>query len=1156
MLNFTLDKSKESFNWISVQQNHCWLYGGMMSKIDPSLLKLKLKSAKEISEFAEDIIDTVREPLIVLDKDLRVVKASQSFYDFFKVTPGETIGTLIYNLGNNQWDIPKLRELLEKILPEKTTFDNFEVEHVFSTIGRRIMLLNARKIQRGSGKEQIILLAVEDITQRKLTEEALTISETRYRGLFESAKDGILILDSESGRIVDVNPILISMLGNSKEQFINKKFWEIGVFKDIVANQEDYLEFQQKGYNRYEHLPLETKDGCRIDIEFVSHSNIAHQQKVTQCNIRDITEQKQAEEAISSLAKFPSENPNPIVRISRDGRVLYANKASYAILPWKLEIGKSAPAVLQDIVTDIFTQKISKTTEMEYKKQIILVSAVPILESDYANLYISDITKRKQTEEKQRESEIRFKQVSENAKELIWEVDKNGLYTYASSVLKELLGYELEEIIGKKHFYDLFDQGNREELKQAVLGAFARKESFKDFVNINRHKDGREIILSTSCIPMLDSKGNLIGYRGVDIDITERKRAEEEVRESEERFRMVFENVFDGISIYNEDPDPSKRKLIECNERYSILAGRSRDELLQLGSTLGLQITLEDDANVNRLESIDKKTAYQGYFSWIRPDGKENVIEYVGVPITWRGKSYSISIDRDITERKRAEEALRESQSLYHSFIEQLPNAVFRKDREGRYILVNSQFCTLKGMKKEDFIGRKPMEVAINEFERQGGQGQATKYANIGKDIHEVIMRTGKLIEKEEEYPDMYGGKQFMQVVRMPVFDSYGTVIGTQGIMFDITERKQAEEEIVILVQSLRSVNECVSITDMEDKLIFVNQSFLNAYGYSEDELIGKQISMVRSLNNPPELIAEILSAALHGGWKGELRNKRKDGSEFLIYLSTTIINDKDGKPLGLIGVATDITERKRTEQELIDAKEKAESASKLKDAFIANISHEIRTPLNGILGMSSIIRDTFHDQMKEEDEVLFKGIDFSSKRIIRTVDMILNYSRLQVGEFPLFRKNLEISAICINLVTEYATAAKNKSVGLTFQNNCGDANLFADENSIIMAISNLIDNAIKYTNKGFINVILYRGGNDDIILDIKDTGIGIDQESLENIFEPYRQEQMGYGRAYDGLGLGLSLVKKVLTLNNASVFVESKKGDSTTFSINFGKGV
>jgi PAS domain S-box-containing protein len=619
---------------------------------------------------------------------------------------------------------------------------------------------------------------------------------------------------------------------------------------------------------------------------------------------------------------------------------------------------------------------------------------------------------------------------------------------------------------------------------------------------------------------------------------------------------MVFENVFDGISIYNEDPDPSKRRLIECNERYSILAGRSRDELLQLGSTIGLQITLEDKANINRLESIDRGTAYQGFFSWIRPDGKENVIEYVGMPITWRGKSYSIGIDRDITERKRAEEALRESQSLYHSFIEQLPNPVFRKDREGRYVLVNSQFCRLKGLKKEDFIGRKPMEVEINELEKQGGQGQATKYANVGEDIHELIMRTGKLIEKEEEYPGTNGGKQFMQVVRMPVFDFYGTVIGTQGIMFDISERKRAEEEIVILVQSLRSVNECVSITDMKDKLIFVNQSFLNAYGYSEDELIGKQISMVRSPNNPPELIAEILSAALHGGWKGELRNKRKDGSEFLIYLSTTIINDKDGKPIGLIGVATDITERKRTEQELIEAKEKAESANKLKDAFIANISHEIRTPLNGILGISSIIRDTFHDQMKEEDEVLFEGIDFSSKRIIRTIDMILNYSSLQVGEFQIKRKDMELSPICENLVKEFTVPAKFKSLKLIYESKYENAIIFADEYSVILAISNLIDNAIKYTNKGFINVILRKGNNDDIILDVKDTGIGINEKYLENMFEPYRQEQMGYERAYEGLGLGLSLVKQVLALNNAKVFVESKKGEGTTFSINFGKEV
>jgi len=147
-------------------------YNDLMSNYRKELEVAKI-SADEAREYAESIINTVREPLIALDQDLRVVKASRSFYNVFKVKPEETVGQLIYDLGNKQWDIPKLRELLESILPQKTTFDNYEVEHDFTTIGRRIMLLNARQIQRVSGKERIILLAIEDITERKQSEEKI-----------------------------------------------------------------------------------------------------------------------------------------------------------------------------------------------------------------------------------------------------------------------------------------------------------------------------------------------------------------------------------------------------------------------------------------------------------------------------------------------------------------------------------------------------------------------------------------------------------------------------------------------------------------------------------------------------------------------------------------------------------------------------------------------------------------------------------------------------------------------------------------------------------------------------------------------------------------------------------------------------------------------
>jgi PAS domain S-box-containing protein len=159
------------------------------------------QSADEALEYAESVINTIREPLIALDQDLRVVSVSRSFYEFFKVKPEETVGQLIYNLGNRQWNIPKLRELLEDILPQKTTFDNYEVEHDFSTIGRRIMLLNARQIQRVLGKERIILLAIEDITERKRAEELVPESEKRLNRAQEISHLGSWELDIVNNRL-------------------------------------------------------------------------------------------------------------------------------------------------------------------------------------------------------------------------------------------------------------------------------------------------------------------------------------------------------------------------------------------------------------------------------------------------------------------------------------------------------------------------------------------------------------------------------------------------------------------------------------------------------------------------------------------------------------------------------------------------------------------------------------------------------------------------------------------------------------------------------------------------------------------------------------------------------------------------------------------
>jgi len=253
---------------------------------------------ERVQKYAESIVETIREPLLVLTPDLKVISANHSFYGTFQVTPEETEGRFVYGIGNQAWDIPSLRELLEEIIPQNAYFNGFEVDHEFPVIGRRIMLLNARRIYReGQGTERI-LLALEDITDRKRSEEALKISETRYRRLFESAQDGILILDAETGQISDVNPFLVEMLGYSHEEFLGKKLWEIGPFKNREASKAAFLELQGKGYVRYKDLPLETKEGRLIAVEFVSNVYLVNHHKVIQCNIRDITERKLIAEAL------------------------------------------------------------------------------------------------------------------------------------------------------------------------------------------------------------------------------------------------------------------------------------------------------------------------------------------------------------------------------------------------------------------------------------------------------------------------------------------------------------------------------------------------------------------------------------------------------------------------------------------------------------------------------------------------------------------------------------------------------------------------------------------------------------------------------------------------------------------------------------------
>jgi signal transduction histidine kinase len=249
------------------------------------------------------------------------------------------------------------------------------------------------------------------------------------------------------------------------------------------------------------------------------------------------------------------------------------------------------------------------------------------------------------------------------------------------------------------------------------------------------------------------------------------------------------------------------------------------------------------------------------------------------------------------------------------------------------------------------------------------------------------------------------------------------------------------------------------------------------------------------------------------------------------------------------------IIERKQTELELIHARDKAEKADKLKSEFLAQISHEIRSPVNIISNYVSLMKEELSDKVSDIVNISFDAIDKANNRITRSIELVLNMSELQLGTYnpEMDKLNLK-NDILSDLIVQYSHSAKQKNIEISFESNLDNPIILGDRYSVTQIFANLTDNAIKYSNTGKISILLKNGIDNKIRVIVKDTGLGISEEYLPNIFEAFSQEEGGYTRKYDGNGLGLALVKKYCDLNNASIFVKSTKGLGTTFTVEFDK--
>ncbi|MFA7421455.1 MAG: ATP-binding protein, partial [Melioribacteraceae bacterium] len=384
--------------------------------------------------------------------------------------------------------------------------------------------------------------------------------------------------------------------------------------------------------------------------------------------------------------------------------------------------------------------------------------------------------------------------------------------------------------------------------------------------------------------------------------------------------------------------------------------------------------------------------------------------------------------------------------------------------------------------------------------------------------------------------------------------------VGLIGVAKDITEFKQAEavlrkkEYMLTQSQSLAHIGSWG--WDLKGPIEWSDETY-RVYRVSRETFIPTAESLI-SLIHPEDrsLMQKWLEANIEGksAHNLEFRIIIPDGSVRIINGTGDLICDSDGKPLYMAGTVQDITERKLAEKELIEAKEKAEQSNKLKTEFLAQMSHEIRSPMNAVISFANLLKEDLSKDLTPDQLEYFEGIDSAGHRLIRTVESILNASELQVGTYlPDFTDIDLIGEILKRIISEYNILTEDKGLKFNFISNIGEAVIHGDKYSIYQLFVNLMDNAVKYTPKGSISINVEKDKDaPEVKVTIEDTGIGISQEFMGQMYEPFTQEDKGYSRRYEGNGLGLSLVKKYCELNGITIEVESKKGIGSKFTLIF----
>ena len=494
--------------------------------------------------------------------------------------------------------------------------------------------------------------------------------------------------------------------------------------------------------------------------------------------------------------------------------------------------------------------------------------------------------------------------------------------------------------------------------------------------------------------------------------------------------------------------------------------------------------------------------------------------------------------------------ALVESESKYRLLADNSGDVIFVLDMDFNYSYISPSIKMLRGYEPEEALKQTLSDVLTTE-----------SYQRAIKTITEIISEYNddsetpalpKIVELEMIRKDKT--TVWTEVKASLIIDDQKKKIGILGTTRDISQRRNAIDELRKRSRAVEQSPVSIIITDTTGAIEYTNPKFTETTGYTFDEVRGKSSRFLHSGHTTDEQYAELWKTINAGGdWKGEFYNKRKDGTLIWEAIAISPITNNEGKITHFLAIKEDITDKKKTLQELIKAKEKAEESDQLKTAFLTNMSHEIRTPMNGILGFAELLKAP--ELTGEEQQYYIGIIEKSGARMLNIINDLVDISKIESGQMNITYSETDVNEQMEYIYTFFKPEAEKKGIQLLFKNSLSDemAKLETDQQKLYAILSNLVKNAIKYTNTGTIE-FGYRVKAGDAVncfeleFFVKDTGMGISKNRQSAIFERFIQSDIFDTQALQGAGLGLSIAKAFVEMQGGKIWLESEEGKGATF--------